>query len=156
MLSYCHNCCGCASAGIHPISLIHLNIAVHNNHSTHSVGGIEGVVASNKVVSTRKNARSAHVEISKVERFRMRGGRKGERLTARRPQLCHEVKACWSIFMSSQARAWYFLRFQSPPQSVLHPSAVCPLRCMRSTFLHAGTLWHLQGSSQKNEARSGR
>ena len=93
MLSYCHNCCGCASAGIHPISLIHLNIAVHDdNHSTHSVGGIEGVVASNEVVSTRKNARSTHVEISKVERFRMRGGRKGERLTARRPQLCHEMK----------------------------------------------------------------
>ena len=93
--------------------MIHLNIPVHDsdNHSTHSVGGIEGVVASNKVVSTRKNARSAHIEISKVERFTVRGGRKGESLAARRPQLCHEVKACWSIFMYSQARAWYFLKF---------------------------------------------
>ena len=45
---------------------------LHDNHSTHSVGSIEDVIASNKVVSTRKNACSAHVEIPKVERFRMR------------------------------------------------------------------------------------
>ena len=56
---------------------------LHDNHSTHSVCGIECVVVSNKVVSTRKNARSAHIEILKSERFRMREGRKGERLEAR-------------------------------------------------------------------------
>ena len=49
---------------------------LHNNRSTHSVSGIEGCVASHKVVSTGKNARSAHVEIPKVERLRMREGRK--------------------------------------------------------------------------------
>jgi hypothetical protein len=43
---------------------------LHDNHSTHSVSGIEHAVASNKVVSTRERARSAHVEILKVERFR--------------------------------------------------------------------------------------
>ena len=45
-----------------------------DNHATHSVSSIEHVVASNKVVSTRKNARSAHVEIPRVERVRMMEG----------------------------------------------------------------------------------
>ena len=72
---------------IHTISL-HIDIVT----TTHSASGIECGVTGNNMVSTRKNARSTHVEISKVERFRMRGGRKGERLTARRPQLCHEMK----------------------------------------------------------------
>ena len=38
-----------------------------DKHSTHSLSFIEYVVARNKVVSARK----AHVEIPKVERFRM-------------------------------------------------------------------------------------
>ena len=49
-------------------------------HSTHV---IEYVVGSNQVVSARK----AHVEIPKVERFRMMEGRKGEHLKARRPPI---------------------------------------------------------------------
>jgi hypothetical protein len=39
------------------------------------------------VVSTCKKARSAHVELLKVERFRMSEGRKGERPKARRPPI---------------------------------------------------------------------
>jgi hypothetical protein len=41
------------------------------NYSTHRVSSNERVVASNKVVSTCKNARSAHV-MRKVKGFRMR------------------------------------------------------------------------------------
>jgi hypothetical protein len=59
-----------------------------SKHSTHNLSFIECVVASNKVVSAPK----AHAEISKVERFRMREGRKGERLEA--------TGECWSISMS--------------------------------------------------------
>ena len=50
-------------------------------HSTHSLSFVECVVASNKVASARK----AHVEMPKVERFRMREGRKGEHPEAKRP-----------------------------------------------------------------------
>ena len=46
-----------------------------SKHFTHV---IKCVVGSNKVVS----AQEAHVEIPKVERFRMREGRKGERLAS--------------------------------------------------------------------------
>ena len=60
---------------------------LHDNHSTHSVSGIERAVAGNNVVGARKNARSVHVEILKVERFGMREGRKGERPEARRPPM---------------------------------------------------------------------
>ena len=52
-----------------------LNEMVQWKHCTHV---IECVVGSNKVVS----AHEAHVEIPKVERFRMREGRKGERLAS--------------------------------------------------------------------------
>ena len=38
-----------------------------SKRSTHSLGFDECAVASDKVVSTRKEARSAHVEISKME-----------------------------------------------------------------------------------------
>jgi hypothetical protein len=41
------------------------------------------------MVSTRKKARSAHVEIAKVKRFRMREGRKGERPKAMTPNYEH-------------------------------------------------------------------
>ena len=62
---------------------------------THSVSGIERVVASNKVVSARENIRSAHVETLKVERFRMREGRKGERSEAGRPPI---MNVCFGLF----------------------------------------------------------
>ena len=51
-----------------------------SKHSTHSLSTNECAVASYKVVSARKNVRSAHDEILKVERFGMREGRKGGRL----------------------------------------------------------------------------
>ena len=72
----------------------------NDNHFTHSLSSIEHVVASNKVVSTCKNPRSAHVEIPKVEMFRMRaGGREGTGSAGRpgdqrRPPTSHEVNAC--------------------------------------------------------------
>ena len=54
-------------------------------------------------MSTSKNARSAHVEIPKVERLRMREGRKeGKERSAWRPgdpQLRHEVNACSDLFL---------------------------------------------------------
>ena len=56
-------------------SLEHL----YNKSSTHSVSGVELVVASSKVVSTGENARSAHGEILKVESLRMREGWKRKR-----------------------------------------------------------------------------
>ena len=76
--------CGCASAP-DPHNQFGSPEQLRNNHSTHGVSGIEYVVASNKVVSTSKNAHSAHVEILKMERFKMKEGRKGERPEARRP-----------------------------------------------------------------------
>ena len=54
-----------------------------DKHSTHSLSFIEYVVARNKVVSARK----AHVEMPKVERFKMGEGRKEERLQAGRPPI---------------------------------------------------------------------
>ena len=56
---------------IHTISL-HIDIVT----TTHSASGIECGVTGNNMVSTRKNARSAHVEISTMERFKMREGKK--------------------------------------------------------------------------------
>ena len=72
-----------------------------DKHSTHSLSFIEYVVARNKVVSARK----AHVEIPKVERFRMGEGKKSAGRPGD-PQICHEVHACWSIFIyDAKARA---------------------------------------------------
>ena len=52
-------------------------LASFSKDYTHIVNFIESAVVSYKVVSARKT----HVEMPKVERFRMREGRKGERLT---------------------------------------------------------------------------
>ena len=62
-----------------------------SKHSAHSVSFIECVVASNKVMSARKKICSTHVEKPKVERFRMREGRKQRACKAEDPQLGHEV-----------------------------------------------------------------
>ena len=69
---------------------------IFSKRPTHGVSFIEYVVARNKVVSARKKVRSAHVEIP----VRMREGRKGERLEARRPPIMprgERVNAWWSI-----------------------------------------------------------
>jgi hypothetical protein len=99
MWSYCHNCCcGCGSARDSRYQFGSLEHS-HDNHSTHSVRG-ERVVASNKVVSTRKNACSAHVEILIVKMFKTGEGRKGERLEARRPPITPRGgRMFWSIFI---------------------------------------------------------
>ena len=64
-------------------------------HSTYSVSSIERVVASNKMVSIRKNTRSAHIEIPKVERFRMREEIRAPGRQKTPNYVCHEVDACW-------------------------------------------------------------
>jgi hypothetical protein len=63
---------------IHTISSVrsYIDMITKLQQSTHSVSGIECVVAGNKVVSAGKNARSVHVEISTMERLRMREGKK--------------------------------------------------------------------------------
>ena len=57
----------------------------HDTHSVKCVVSYEMCVASYEVASALKKVLSTHVEIPKVERFRMREGKKGERLKARRP-----------------------------------------------------------------------
>ena len=66
---------------------------------THSISIIECAVVSDKVVSACKNVRSAHVEISTMERFRMRVREKknGERPDARTQQTPNHSTSC-SIF----------------------------------------------------------
>ena len=61
---------------------------------THSVSGIEGVVASNKVVSARENIRSAHVETLKREV--QDEGRKERRALRGQETRSHE-RVFWSI-----------------------------------------------------------
>ena len=77
---------------------------LYDNHSTHSVthdvSSNELAVARNKVVSTRKNACAGHVEILKVEGFRMRKGRKESAGTPRRPPMMPRGELTfWSIFI---------------------------------------------------------
>ena len=105
----------------------------YNNHSTHSVSGIEHVGTRNKVVSTSKNTRSAHAEISKVQRFRMMARVKEGKESARRPedpQLSHD------LLVRPRARAGAFLRLHSSPGLCLsHSSAVLPSLVGVLTFL---------------------
>ena len=56
-----------------------------SKHSTHSLRFNECAIASDKVVSARKEARSAHVEMSKME-VREERGKKGQRPNAGDPQ----------------------------------------------------------------------
>ena len=103
-------CCPIAIIGVVDVNLPDIHRAryqfgspehLYDNQSTHSVSSIEHVVASNKVVSTRKNAWSTHVEMLEVERFKMRERRKGEcRLEAPRPPIMPRgERVCPSIFI---------------------------------------------------------
>ena len=76
-------------------SLEHL----YDKSSTHSVSGIELVVASNKVVSTGENARSAHGEILKVESLRTREGWKRKRWEGDPRSHGKAVNACVCLFL---------------------------------------------------------
>ena len=130
-------------------------------HCTHV---IECVVGSNKVVS----AHEAHVEIPKVERFRMREGRKGERLASAwrpkdgpimpqrgralvyfriPPNTCPPFSILCSVLVFAFLIHWRFTLFDG--------SAYC-LRWVRSISMNAGAPWNLQGSRQLNEVCSGR
>ena len=87
-----------------------------SKHSTHGVSFNECAVASNKVVSARKEARSAHVEISTMEVQ----VKKGQRLTAPKPgipqgpmiaQLSHEVRVCFGLFLHTLSTCLGFRLF---------------------------------------------
>ena len=65
MSSHCHNCCGHLSAIDQTPSACLTD--TFSKHSTHDLSFNECAVASNKGVSTHKEARSDHVEISKME-----------------------------------------------------------------------------------------
>ena len=94
MSSYCHNCClGCGSVRNTCYQFSSLEY-LHDNSFTHSVSSIEIVVASNKVVSTSKNAHSAHGKILKVESLRMREGWKRKRWEGDPQSHGEAVKAC--------------------------------------------------------------
>ena len=103
-------CCPIAMIGVVDVNLPDIHRAcyqfgspedLYDSQSTHSVSSIEHVVASDKVVSTCKNARSTHVEMLEVERFKMRERRKGEcRPEARRPTIMPRgERVCPSIFI---------------------------------------------------------
>ena len=94
-----------------------------SKHSTHSLRFNECAVASDKVVSARKEARSAHVEMLKMEV--QEEGNQGR--TAPKPgipptivQLSHEVRrVLWSIFtcLTHVPGLWAFLTaLQSSPR----------------------------------------
>jgi hypothetical protein len=108
---------------------------LHDSH-THNISSIEGALFGNEVVSTRKTARYAHVEIPKMESFRMRERRNGERLeqawTPEDPPITpHELVYFYPILPPS------------PRLGLSHCSAVYPLRWVCSTSLHASPAWHL-------------
>ena len=94
-----------------------------SEHSTHGLSFNECAVASDKVVSARKEARSAHVEISKME---VQDEGDQERTTPKPGipptivQSSHEVKRVfWSIFtcLTHVPGLWAFLTaLQSSPR----------------------------------------
>ena len=84
-----------------------------SKHSTHSLSFKECVVASNKVVSALKEARSAHVKMSKME-VQDKGGHERTAPKHRRPPITprlvgHEVNACAGLFL------YTCLRFSDSP-----------------------------------------
>jgi hypothetical protein len=66
-----------------------------SKHFTHTLSFNECAVANHKVVSAGKEARSAHVEISKME-VQDEGG---QERTAPKPQSCHQVNVYRGLFL---------------------------------------------------------
>ena len=99
-----------------------------NKHSTHSQVSINKcAVVSVKVVSARKEARSAHVEISKMDV--QDEGRKERR--ALKAQSCREVKhACVYFYRNTNTCP----DFSDPPLGLCHSSVVYCLWRVGSTF----------------------
>ena len=117
----------------------------HQFHSlehlpTHSVDGIEGVVASNEVLSARENIRSAHVETLKVERIKMRERRKRERSEVRRPPLMYlKHVVSFSIILLYSLRCTYLLFSFSCPsvsRAGCFPFSACRLTFFRMLVLY--------------------
>ena len=81
--------------------IIHLT-DTFRKHSTH-LSFNECVATSNKVVSALKEARSAHVEISRME-VQDKGGHERKRPNPGDPQSRHEVNACAGLFLYTRLR----------------------------------------------------
>ena len=82
-----------------------------SKYYTHSISFNECAVVSDKVVSARKEARSAHVEISKMDA--QDEGRK--KRTAPKPQSRHEVMACLCLFLQKRKHMPRLFRLSSSP-----------------------------------------
>ena len=108
-------------------------------YSTHVIECV-----GNQVVSARK----AHVEIPKVERFRMRRAPEGQK-TPNYAMRC----TCSSTFIRPKERLNFSIS-PSPGLRLSHSSALYSLRWVRSISLHASSAWNLQGSRQWDEIRS--
>ena len=86
-----------------------------SKHYTHSLSFNECAIVSNKVVSARKEGRSAHAEISKMDV--QDEGRK-ER-TAPEPQSRHEAKAYLCLFLQERKHVPGLFRLSSLLWSLL-------------------------------------
>ena len=83
-----------------------------SKHFTHSLSFNKCAVASVKVVSARKETRSAHVAISKMDVQNEGGQERKAPKQWKHPQSCHEVNAM-SIFTDMHPRARAFPTLQS-------------------------------------------
>ena len=109
-------------------------IALPDGYFTHSFSFNECAVASVKVVSTRKETRSAHVVISKMDVKNEGGQERTAPKQWKHPQSSHKVNACPCLFlqisthMPTFARAFPTLRSSpSPHLRHCHSSVVyCP------------------------------
>ena len=101
---------------------ISMSTTTFSKHSPHRLGFNECAIASDKVVSARKEARSAHVEMSKMEVREERGqGRTVPK--RRRPPITPRGDVCLGLFLYP-ARAW---AFPSPRVHLSHSSVVYSL-----------------------------
>ena len=90
-----------------------------SKHSTHGLSFNECAVASDKVVSARKEARSAHVEISTMEVQVKKGQRPNPGYPNDCPIIPRSERVFWSIFtgLSHVPGLWAFLAvLQSSPR----------------------------------------
>ena len=70
-----------------------------SKHFTHSLGFNECAIASVKMVSARKETRSAHVAILKMDVQNEGGEERTAPKQWKHPQSCHEVNACRCLFL---------------------------------------------------------
>ena len=72
-----------------------------SKHFTHSLSFNKCAVASVKVVSARKETRSAHVAISKMDVQNEGGQERKAPKQWKHPQSCHEVNVCLCLFLQT-------------------------------------------------------